>query len=82
MSKIPSIKVKVENVDSFRFARDTNIQFQYVYDCYYKASYKKFDQGNCCVNNNLHQQMKLIKTNFSMLRLFISEYKFTVSNTS
>ena len=43
MSKIPNIKVKVENVDSIIFARDTNIQFQYVYDSYYKASYKKFD---------------------------------------
>ena len=65
MSKIPSIKVKVENVDRIIFVRDTNIQFQYVYDRYYKASYKKFDQGNCCVNNNLHQQMKLKKNKLS-----------------
>ena len=36
MSKIPKIKVKVENVDSIIFARDTNIQFQYVYDSFYK----------------------------------------------
>ena len=68
MSKIPRIKVKVENFDSIIFARDTNIQFQYVYDSYFKQeSDKKIEKGNCCVNNNLHQQMKLKKTNFPLL---------------
>ena len=44
MSKIPRIKVKVENVDSMTIARDTKIQFQYVYDSYYKQVTKKLNR--------------------------------------